>query len=69
MAVRDRVGEYRRRMRERGMRPLQVWVPDVRTPEFAAQAHRQSVLVAEADAGGDEQDFVEAVAAPWDDEA
>lgn len=56
-------------MRERGLRPLQVWVPDVRTPEFAAQAHKQSVLVAETDADGDEQDFVEAVAAPWDDEA
>ncbi|MXP24140.1 DUF3018 family protein, partial [Gordonia sp. HNM0687] len=57
-AVRDRVGEYRRRMRERGLRPLQVWVPDVRTPEFAAQAHAQSVLVAQADEG--EQGFVEA---------
>ncbi|MAU80425.1 MULTISPECIES: antitoxin MazE-like protein [Gordonia] len=69
MAVRDRVREYRRRMRERGLRPLQVWVPDVRTPEFAAQAHTQSVLVAQADADGAEQEFVEAIAAPWDDEA
>lgn len=67
--MKDRVGEYRRRMRERGLRPLQVWVPDVRTPEFAAQAHMQSVRVAEADKNGNEQDFVEAVAAPWDDEA
>ncbi|WHU49949.1 DUF3018 family protein [Gordonia sp. L191] len=40
----------------------------MRTPEFAAQAHEQSVLVAEADADADEQDLVEAVAAPWDDE-
>lgn len=55
-------------MRERGLRPLQVWVPDVRTPEFAAQAHMQSLLVAQADGDGDEQDFVEAVAVPWDDE-
>ncbi|AZG44572.1 Antitoxin MazE [Gordonia insulae] len=62
------MGEYRRRMRERGLRPLQVWVPDVRTPEFAAQAHMQSLLVAQADGDGDEQDFVEAVAVPWDDE-
>lgn len=69
MAVRDRVGEYRRRMRDRGLRPLQVWVPDVRTPEFAEQAHTQSVLVAQADADGDEQDFVESVAVHWDDEA
>lgn len=68
MAVRDRVNAYRRRMRERGLRPLQVWVPDVRTPEFAAQAHEQSALIAEADAADREQDFIEAVAAPWDDE-
>ncbi|TXG91162.1 DUF3018 family protein [Rhodococcus rhodnii] len=39
-------------MRERGLRPLQVWVPDVRTPEFAAEARKQSVLVAQADATG-----------------
>ena len=68
MAVRDRVGEYRRRMRERGLRPLQVWVPDVRTESFAAEAHRQAALVAAADGRGDDQDFVEAVSAPWDEE-
>lgn len=39
MAVRERVSEYRRRMRERerGLRPLQVGVPDVRTESFAAE--------------------------------
>lgn len=68
MTVRERVGEYRRRMRERGLRPLQVWVPDVRTPIFAAEAHKQSVLVAQAAADSEEQDFVEAVAVSWDDE-
>lgn len=68
MAVRDRVGEYRRRMRERGLRPLQVWVPDVRTAGFATEAHRQSVLVAQADVDDESQDFIEAVAASWDDQ-
>ncbi len=68
MAVRERVGEYRRRMRERGLRPLQVWVPDVRTEIFAAEAHRQASLVARADESGDDQEFVEAISAPWDDE-
>ncbi|MDA4107818.1 antitoxin MazE-like protein [Mycolicibacterium holsaticum] len=68
MAVRDRVGEYRRRMRERGLRPLQVWVPDVRTESFAAEAHRQSSLVARADVNSDDQDFIEAVSTPWDEE-
>ncbi|KQY09228.1 antitoxin MazE [Mycobacterium sp. Root135] len=68
MAVRDRVGEYRRRMRERGLRPLQVWVPDVRTETFAAEAHRQASLVGAADDDSEDQDFVESISTPWDEE-
>ncbi|WP_431030841.1 antitoxin MazE family protein [Plantibacter sp. RU18] len=68
MGVRDRVSDYRQRMRERGYRPVQVWVPDVRTEMFAAEAHRQSVAVALADRRGDDQAFIEALSAPWDDE-
>ncbi|MCC6496945.1 MAG: DUF3018 family protein [Propionibacteriaceae bacterium] len=68
MAVRDRVSEYRRRMRERGYRPVQVWVPDVRTAQFAAEAHRQAALVALADQAGDDQAFVEAITVPWDEQ-
>jgi mRNA-degrading endonuclease toxin of MazEF toxin-antitoxin module len=49
MAVRDRVREHRRRMRERGYRPIQVWVPDVRSERFSAEARRQSRAVADAD--------------------
>ncbi|HWS58405.1 MAG TPA: antitoxin MazE-like protein [Actinotalea sp.] len=61
MAVRNRVAEHRRRMRERGYRPVQVWVPDVRSDAFAAEAHRQSARLAAADRAGDDQDFVEAI--------
>lgn len=68
MAVRERGGEYRRRMRQRGLRPLQAWVPDARTESFAAEAHRQSSLVAQADERSDDQDFIEAVSTPWDQE-
>lgn len=68
MSVKDRVGEYRRRMRARGYRPVQVWVPDVRTAAFAAEAHRQAALVARADRHGDDQEFVEAVSVSWDEE-
>lgn len=68
MAVRERVGEYRRRMRERGLRPVQVWVPDVRTESFAAEAHRQASLVARADESSDDQNFIEALATPWEEE-
>ena len=66
--MRERVSEYRRRMRERGLRPLQVWVPDVRTATFAAEAHRQASLVAAADENNDEQDFIEAISTRWDEE-
>lgn len=34
MAVRERVGAYRTRMRAQGLRPVQIWVPDVRSPDF-----------------------------------
>ncbi|MDO5534807.1 MAG: DUF3018 family protein [Propionibacteriaceae bacterium] len=67
MAVRERVGEYRRRMRERGYRPVQIWVPDVRTEQFATEARRQAALVAQSDRTGDDQEFIEAVSVPWDD--
>jgi hypothetical protein len=68
VGVNERVRDYRRRMRERGYRPVQIWVPDVGTAAFAAEAYRQSLLVAEADRGTDDQDFIEAVTAAWDDE-
>lgn len=68
MAVKDRVDQYRRRMRARGYRPVQIWVPDMRTEEFAAEARRQALLLAQADRLGDDQDFVEAVSVPWGDE-
>jgi hypothetical protein len=67
MAVRDRVREHRRRMREQGYRPIQVWVPDVRSDKFSAEARRQSRAVADADRRSDDQAFIEAVAVPWDE--
>lgn len=63
-----RVSEYRRRMRERGLRPVQIWVPDVRSERFAQEARRQAGLVARSDDLSDEQQFVEAVAVSWDEE-
>jgi hypothetical protein len=68
MAVNDRVGEYRRRMRERGMRPVQIWVPDVRTEAFASEARRQASLIAQADRRSGDQEFIESVSTTWDDE-
>lgn len=55
-------------MRERGLRPVQIWLPDVRSEQFAADARRQAALVAEADQHTDDQAFVDSVSAPWDEE-
>lgn len=67
MAVRERVSEHRRRMRERGYRLIQTWVPDVRSDRFAAEARRQAQAVAAAGRGADDQDFIENVSVTWDE--
>ena len=60
-SVRKRVREYRRRLRAQGLRPVQIWVPDVRSPEFTTEAHRQSAAVATSDHATDDQAFIDAV--------
>lgn len=68
MTSKARVGEYRLRMRKRGYRPVQIWVPDVRSAAFAVEAKRQAQQVAIGEAAGDDQAYIEAVSAPWDEE-
>jgi hypothetical protein len=48
------MSEYRRRMRESGLRPVQIWLPDTRSPQFAHQCRQQSRAVAAHDPAGDE---------------
>ena len=48
-------------MRARGMRPIQLWVADVRAPGFAAEAHRQAVAVAASEGADDDQAFIDAL--------
>ena len=48
-------------LREQGLRPIQVWVPDTRSPGFAAEAHRQSLLVAESPQAEENQAFVDSI--------
>lgn len=43
---RDKVCANRTRLRKLGLRPVQIWVPDVRTKAFSLAAHRQSLAVA-----------------------
>ena len=58
---REKVRTYRERMRARGLRPIQIWVPDTRTAAFRAEARRQSAAVAESRRAREDQDFIDAI--------
>jgi hypothetical protein len=58
---RDKVRAHRDRLRHQGLRPIQIWVPDVRSPDFAAEAHRQSLAVAKSRRAREDQDFIDAI--------
>jgi hypothetical protein len=62
---RSKVESYRARLRAQGLRPVQVWVPDTRSPAFVAEASRQARAVAASGHAADDQAFVEAIAEPW----
>ncbi|MGH4016940.1 MAG: antitoxin MazE family protein [Pseudonocardiaceae bacterium] len=64
--VRARVRAHRARLRAQGLRPIQIWVPDVQSSKFVAEAHRQSAAVASSGHAIDDQAFIDAIS--WDDE-
>ena len=44
--TRKRMQSYRARLRAAGLRPVQIWVPDVHAPRLSREAERQSLLAA-----------------------
>jgi hypothetical protein len=59
--VLKKVREHRERLRAQGLRPIQIWVPDVRAPSFREQAHRQSQAIAASALAREDQAFIDAV--------
>ena len=59
LATRDKMRRYRARMRARGLRPIQIWVPDTRSSRFAAEARRQSLAVAHSVDESKDQAFID----------
>lgn len=45
MNVTQRVNSHRDRLREQGLRPIQIWIPDARRDGFVQECHRQSQLL------------------------
>jgi hypothetical protein len=48
-------------MRKRGMKLVQVWVPDPSSPYFFAEARRQARLIAESPSEKDDQAFIDSI--------
>ena len=65
--VNSRVQKHRDTLRKSGLRPVQIWVPDTRRPEFAEECSRQCRLAAQADrADTDMQHFMDEVLGDMD---
>jgi len=58
---RDKVRAYRKRMRAKGLRLVQMWLPDTRTPEFAELAHRASLAAANSPTEREDQAFIDSI--------
>jgi len=56
-----KVSAHRAKLRRLGLRPVQIWVPDVRSPGFGAEARRQSLAVAKSRHAKRDQDFIDAL--------
>jgi hypothetical protein len=44
-----RVRKHRDALRAAGMKPIQIWVPDIKAKGFAEEIRRQAIVVAKAD--------------------
>jgi len=58
---RDKVRAHRERMRKRGMKLIQIWVPDPRSPYFAAEARRQARLANKSPFAAEDQAWVDSM--------
>ena len=58
---RERAARYRAAQRAKGLRLKQFWLPDVRSPEFIAEARRQGALIANSPSHAEDMAFAEAL--------
>lgn len=58
---RDKVRSHRERLRQQGLRPIQLWVPDTRAAGFRDAASRQARAIATSEMEADDQAFIDAL--------
>ena len=65
LTSKEKQGGYRNGLRQTGLRPVQIWVPDTRAAGFATECRRQARLAARSAQEKPILDFVSAIA-DWD---
>ena len=60
--VSKRVHKHRNALRAAGLRPIQIWVPDVRSKSFVMQARKQSLAISKSAQEQDDLAFIESIA-------
>jgi hypothetical protein len=58
-AVAARVEKHRAHLRQKGLKPIQIWVPDVHSKVFAEECNRQSILAKNDENEQDTHKFIE----------
>lgn len=61
-AIASRVQKYRANLRHKGLKPVQIWVPDVRSKRFSQECKRQAMLVKNSESEQEINNFIEDVA-------
>lgn len=62
LTSREKVRTHRARLRAKGLRPITMWVPDVRAPKFAAEARRQCLLANNSRSAAADQAWADSMA-------
>lgn len=60
-AATGRVRQHRARLRAKGLRPIQLWVPDTRTAEFQQRAHDVSRRISESSGAEADQSLIDEI--------
>jgi len=60
----ERAQTYRERKKAAGLRRIELWLPDIDSPEFIAEALRQSRLATESPNEEDDQAFIDSISWP-----
>ena len=66
LSTRERVARRRAALRAEGLRPKQIWVPDLRSPEARERIRRECEAINRADACSGDMQFVESISV-WND--